>query len=83
MILIQRRIHGGHLALAESIVERGVDLRRGKAETRSRIAIDHHGRLQTAVLLVAVDVDDDGNFFKCSRRWAPSTSARPDPGLAG
>ena len=61
VILVQRRVHGGYLALAEGIVERGVDQLRRNAEARGRGAVVLHPGLQAAVLLVAVHVGDDGN----------------------
>ena len=56
MILVQRRIHGRDLALAEGVVERVVDQLRRDAETRRRAAVDITIGLQPVVLLIAVDI---------------------------
>ena len=60
VILIQRRVHGGHLALAEGIVERIVDQLRRDAEARGGVAVDRPGACRPLILLVAVDVANVG-----------------------
>ena len=61
VILVQRRVHGGDLALAEGIVKRVVDQLRRDAEARGGGAVVLHPGLQAVVLLIAVHVGDDGN----------------------
>ena len=56
MVLVELGEDGGHLALAEGVVERVVDLLRGDAEAGSGVAIDHQFGLQAAHLLIAGDV---------------------------
>ena len=51
-------VDGRHLALAEQIVERGVDLGLVESEPRGRVVIDHQARLQPLVLGVGVDVGE-------------------------
>ena len=46
VILIERRVHGGHLALAEGVVERVVDQLRRDAEARGGVAVVLITRLQ-------------------------------------
>ncbi len=81
VILIQRRVHGGHLALAEGVVERVVDQLRRNAEARRGLAVVVHHRLQTPVLLIAVDVGDDAEWFSAppacaARRWSDRSDCR-------
>jgi hypothetical protein len=62
VILVERLVHGGYLALAEGIVKRVVEQLRRDAEARRGLAVVGDHRLQAAILLVAVDVDDDGDL---------------------
>ena len=64
VILVQRLVHGRDLALAEGVVQRVVDQLRRDAEARGGLAVVGDQGLQAAVLLVAVDVDDDGDGFQ-------------------
>ena len=60
MILIERRIQNGHLALAERIIQRVVDELRAETQTRRRTAIEHDERLLSLVLLIAVHIGNLG-----------------------
>ena len=62
VVLVQRRVDGRHLALAERVVERLVDRARADAEPRGGRAVDDHGHLEPAILLVAADVAQLGHF---------------------
>ena len=64
VILVQRFIHGGDLALAEEIVQRIVDQLGRDAEARGGVAIVDHLGLKSAILLVAVDIDDERDRFQ-------------------
>ena len=63
MILVAGDIDGRHLALAECVVQRVVDLADGDAEPRGGVAIDHQIGFQPLVLLVAVDVGEHGGLL--------------------
>src|SRR5271154_7020039 len=54
VILIQRLVDGRDLPLPKSVVEHGVDVRRGDAQPRSGITIDDYVGFQAFVLLVRV-----------------------------
>ena len=56
MVLIERRIQDGHLALTEGIVQRVVDKLRTDPEPRGREPVEDHQRLLSFVLLVAVHI---------------------------
>ncbi len=64
MVLIQRRVHGGDLALTEGVVQRVIEQLRRDAEARGGGAVIFDQGLQTVILLIAVDVGDDGNLFQ-------------------
>ena len=55
--MIERRVNGGDLPLAEGVVERGVDEARRHTHSGCRIPIDHQRGLQSLVLLIGIDVD--------------------------
>ena len=57
VILVQVLVEGRHLALAEAVVERIVDVARGDAEPGRGLAVDGEEGLDAPVLLVGVDVD--------------------------
>ena len=63
MILIQFRVDRGHLPLSERVVERIVDRQRRNSQPRSRIAVNHQGRLQSARLLIAGNVAQFGQLL--------------------
>ena len=77
MILIERGVHGRHLALAKGIVERIVDGLGAQPESRRGRAIDDQAGLQSFVLLIAIDVEQSGQgsavFAACAapRRGDP------------
>jgi hypothetical protein len=56
VVLVELAVDRRDLALAEGVVERRVDRRRGQAEARGAVAIDLDQRLDAVVLLVRVDV---------------------------
>ncbi len=56
MILVCRREHGRHDALAERVVERVVDGRRQDAEARSNLAIDGDVEQRPGTLLIGRDI---------------------------
>jgi hypothetical protein len=56
MILIQRCVHRGDLALAEGVIERIIDHCSADPQPRRRAAVDDQRRFEAAVLLVAVEV---------------------------
>ena len=55
-VLVERVIDNTHLALAERIVQRVVDVAHGQAHAGRRLAVYHQRGLQAAVLLVGVHV---------------------------
>ncbi len=67
VILVQRRVHGGDLALAEGVVQGVVDQLRRDAEARRGGAIISDHGLQALILLVAVHVGDDRNVAQLAR----------------
>src|ERR1017187_2051217 len=64
VILVQRLIHGGYLALAEVVVQRVIDQLGRNAEARGGFPVIGDQGLQAAVLLVAVDVRDGGDALQ-------------------
>src|SRR5579872_2233313 len=60
VVLVEWRIHGGHLALPECVVERVVDELWRDTEARGGAAVVFEDRLEAVVLLVGVDVADFG-----------------------
>ena len=56
VVLVELAVDRRHLALAEGVVERRVDRRRGEAEPRRAVAVDVDHRLDAVLLLVGVDV---------------------------
>ena len=58
MILIERGVHGGDLPLAEGVVQHVVDQLRRDPKARRGVAIVLHHGLQSAILLIGVDVAD-------------------------
>ena len=64
MILILLRVNDRDLPLAERAVKRAVNCLRLNAEARGRVAIDYHGFLQSAKLLIARGVLDLRIFVK-------------------
>ena len=61
VILIQRRIHGRHLALPEGVIEGVVDQLWRDAESRRGSAVVLHHRLQPLVLLIGIHVGNARN----------------------
>ena len=57
MVLVELGVHRGDLPLAEGIVKRVVDHLRGDAEPPRGGPIDNQGRLESLILLVAVQVE--------------------------
>ncbi|MCY1240476.1 hypothetical protein D9M72_533280 [compost metagenome] len=49
-------VDGGHQPLAEGIVEHRIDLLRGHAQARRRIAVDDHRSLQALVVGIGIDI---------------------------
>ena len=64
MILIQRIVNGGDLALTERVVQRIVDPGLGQAESAGRIAIDGQVDLKTALLLIGIDIGQLRDMFQ-------------------
>ena len=64
MILVEIVVDRRDLALAEGVVERVVDLRRGDAEPRRRGAVDREFDLQPLVLAVGIDVLELGHVLQ-------------------
>ena len=62
MVLIQTFIDVGDLALAEGIAQGIVDVLDRDAETRSGIAVNDDGALQTVELLIGINVPEFGNL---------------------
>ena len=56
MVLVNRLIHDRDLALAKSVVQRGVHGLGRQAEARCRIAVDDHIGRQAGILLVGTHV---------------------------
>jgi len=56
VILVQSPVHDRDLALAEGIVESGINIGGGDSKTRGCVAVNHNARLQSLVLLIGVDV---------------------------
>ena len=77
VILIERRIHGGDLALAKGVVQHVVDQLRRDAEARGRIAIVLNHGLQAAILLIGVDVGDQPESAATPTAWAGRTWSDP------
>jgi hypothetical protein len=65
VILVARSVDHRNLALAEGIIERVVDLRRGDAEPGRRGTVDHQIGFEPLLLLVGVDV---GQFRELLQR---------------
>ena len=63
MVLVERRVGGGDLALAEGVGERGVDGQGGDAEAGGGVAVDDELRAQAFVLLVGGDVLELGQLL--------------------
>ena len=68
-VLVERVVNGRDLALAESIVQRGIDHARRDAEARGGVAVDDERRLQPAVLLIGADVGDLGQTRERLPDW--------------
>ncbi len=64
MILVQLREHGGHFALAVSVVKGVVDGGRRDAQTGSRIAVEDHAHAQPIHLLIGCHVTQLGYFLQ-------------------
>ena len=58
-ILIETRVHRRDLALTERVVQRLINRASADTQPRGRVPVDDDAGLQSAVLLVAVDVGDD------------------------
>src|SRR5271165_6945217 len=58
VVLVQRRIHGADLGLAESVVESGVNRLRGDAEPGGRRTVVDESHAQSIILLVAVHLGE-------------------------
>src|SRR5271169_1744310 len=54
VILIQRLIDSRNLPLSKSVIEHGIDVRRGNAQPRSSITIDDYVGFEAFVLLVRI-----------------------------
>ena len=54
VILVQGRVHGRNLALAEGVVERIVDILRRQAQARGGVPVDGELRRLAVILLVGV-----------------------------
>ena len=68
VVLIDRAVDHRHLTLAESVVQRAVDLRRGDAEPRSGVAIDDEIGFEALLLLIGVDVGEHGAVLECGNQ---------------
>lgn len=55
-VLVERVVDHAHLALAEGVVERVVDLRHRQAQARGLVAVYDQLRLHAVVLHIAVDI---------------------------
>ena len=64
VILVDGAVDDRYLALAESVVERVVDLGRRDAEPRGGVAIDDEIGLQPLLLLVGIDVREHGTVLE-------------------
>jgi len=62
VVLVERCVDRGDLALGERVVERGIDQLRGHPEPRRGVAIDDEQGREPLVLLVGVDVDELGQL---------------------
>ena len=60
MILVQRLVHDGHLALAKGIVQGIVDVAGVHAQPRRGVPVNDYSGFQALVLLVGVDVAQFG-----------------------
>ena len=58
VILIERRVHGGDLALAKRVIQHVVDELGGNPKARGGVAIVLNHGLQAAILLIGIDVGD-------------------------
>ncbi len=67
VILVAGDIDRRHLALAECVIERVVDLADGDPELGRGITVDHEVGFQPLVLLVAVDVGEQGLVLQRGR----------------
>ena len=62
MVLVDVRIHGRNLGLAEGFVERVVERLWCNAKARGGLAVIGKHGLETAVLLVCIDVGENPQF---------------------
>ena len=74
VILVQRRVHGRNLALAEGIVQRVVDRLGVTPESRRGRAIDRPGGLQPVICWSLFTSSSPGRVLSfCSMRGAQSS----------
>ena len=71
VVLVEGRVHRRDLALAESIVESCVEKLGRDTETSGGLAVVHDIGLQSAVLLIAVDVCNMGMLRRRSEHARP------------
>ncbi len=72
-VLVQLGEDGGHLALAEGVVEGVIDELRGDAQPRGRGAVDGQEDLQPLVLLIAAHVPQFRQFLEgCDQPGGPA-----------
>ena len=56
MVLVQRFIDGGNLALTEGLIQRCVNRVRLNTKARGSVAINHNSSFETPILLIGIDV---------------------------
>ena len=71
MVLVLRAVDGRHLALAERIIQRVIDLAGVDAQSAGGGAIDHQIGFQALLLLVRVDIAQYRIVFQCGTVSAP------------
>src|SRR5215470_9686019 len=74
VVLVERRVDRRDLALAERVVQRGVNELRAYAEARGGVPVDHERGLQPLVLHVGVDVGELWQVVeRCANARLPGT----------
>ncbi len=54
VILVQRLVDGRNLPLPKRVVEHGIDVLHGNAQTRCRITVNDHAGFESFVLLIGI-----------------------------
>src|SRR5215813_12384338 len=72
MVLIELRVHGRYLSLTEGVVKCVVDHLCRNPEPCGSSSVDNQARLQSLVLLIAVNVEQSGDGFELlEHTWPP------------